>query len=100
MSVYNITIQVQQTYNWLCFMNIVPQTVMNMHWNNVYCLIELDPIISFSQSRMYIKAHSMMYIVKRPRFCKRRGTLFKSLLTLLAEEVCWLAVEVLSPYRK
>ena len=49
MSVYNITIQVQQTYNWLCFMNIVPQTVKNMHWNNVYCLIELDYIILFSQ---------------------------------------------------
>ena len=30
---------------------------------------------------------------KISRFCKRRGTLFKSLL-------CWLAVEVLSPCQK
>ena len=27
-------------------------------------------------------------------FCKRRGTLFISLLIWLAAEVCWLAVEV------
>ena len=32
-----------------------------------------------------------------PRFCERRGTLFISLLSWLAVEVCWLAVEVLSP---
>ena len=34
------------------------------------------------------------------RFCKRRGTLFKSLHSWLAVEVCKLAVEVFSPYRK
>ena len=35
-----------------------------------------------------------------PRFCIWRGTLFKSILSWLAVEVCWLAVEVLSPCQK
>ena len=34
------------------------------------------------------------------RSCKRSETLIKSLLFWLAREVSWLAVEVLSPYRK
>ena len=38
--------------------------------------------------------------VIKARFCKRRGTLLISFLSWLAEEVCWLAVEVLSPCQK
>ena len=36
----------------------------------------------------------------KSRFYKRSETLFKSLLFWLAEEVSWLAVEVLSPCQK
>ena len=39
-------------------------------------------------------------ILSKSRFRKRRGTLFISLLSWLAVEVCWLTAEVLSPYRK
>ena len=39
-------------------------------------------------------------ILSKSRFRKRKGTLFISLLSWLAVEVCWLAVEVLSASQK
>ena len=42
----------------------------------------------------------ILFFLTIPRSCKRRETLFKSLLFWLAGEMSWLAVEVRSPCQK
>ena len=53
--------------------------------------------VTVTQSPSHVQSFTGVLYQVGSRFCKRRGTLFKSLLIWQAVVVCWVAVEVLSP---